>query len=357
MKAIDFRRVSQLEAIMRRMHPRIEEVTQEIEASLPLVERLTGEVRKRITGQEALVDRLVIALLAGGHVLVEGLPGLAKTLAARTLAEAVGLAFGRVQFTPDLLPADLVGTLVYEQRTGEFVARLGPVFTNVLLADEINRAPAKVQSALLESMQERRVTIGGETHRLPEPFLVLATQNPIEHEGTYPLPEAQLDRFMMKVLVGYPGRSAEREMLDRLLEIEPSAGGEAGSPEAIAVEPVLGAVGLARLRATAHRVYVDGRIRDYALGLVEATRPGAAASEPIAALVRYGASPRASLHLVLAARGHALLRGRGYVLPEDVKAVAPDVLRHRIGLSYEAEADEVTADEILGRVLERVPVP
>ena len=340
------------------VHEEIQEVTREVEAALPGVERLAAEVAKRIVGQETLVDRLLIGLLAGGHVLLEGVPGLAKTLAARTLAEAVGLGFGRVQFTPDLLPADLVGTLVYDRRTGEFVARRGPIFANLLLADEINRAPAKVQSALLEAMQERRVTIGDAAHPLPDPFLVLATQNPIEHEGTYALPEAQLDRFLMKVVVDYPGRAAERRMLDRLLAVGPETTGTAGDAEAIAVEPVFDADGLRAVRATAQRVYVDDRIRDYAVRLVEATRPSSRAGiDRIGEHVRYGASPRATLGLSLAARGHAFLRGRAYVVPEDVKAVAPDVLRHRLVLTYEAEADEVTADMVVKRVLDRVAVP
>ncbi len=341
-----------------RVHPEIESVTREIETSLPHVARLTAEVGKRIVRQPVLVERLVIGLLTGGHVLLEGVPGLAKTLAARTLAEAVGLDFGRVQFTPDLLPADLVGTLIFDRQTGAFVARRGPVFTNILLADEINRAPAKVQSALLEAMQERQVTIGDATHKLPDPFLVLATQNPIEHEGTYALPEAQVDRFMFKVVVGYPGREAEREILDRLLAIGPETTGEAGDPSGIAVEPALGAVGLRTLRRTAHRIYTDDRIREYAVRVVEATRPGEpTASGNIGDHLRYGASPRATLHLVVAAKGHAFLRGRAYVVPEDLKAVAPDVLRHRLVLTYEAEADEITAEMIVKRVLDRVPVP
>jgi MoxR-like ATPase len=340
------------------VHSEIESVTREIEAALPRVERLSAEVRKRIVGQPVLVDRLLIGLLTGGHVLLEGVPGLAKTLAARTLAEAVGLGFGRIQFTPDLLPADLIGTLVLDRRTGAFVARRGPVFTNVLLADEINRAPAKVQSALLEAMQERQVTIGDETHRLPDPFLVLATQNPIEHEGTYALPEAQVDRFMLKVLVGYPSRDAEREMLDRLLAIGPETTGEAGDANAIAVAPALDAAGFKELRRTAHQVYTDERIREYVVRIVEATRPGAHAGvEGVRENVRHGASPRATLHLTVAAKGHAFLRGRAYVVPEDVKAVAPDVLRHRLVLTYEAEADEVTPDAVVKRVLDRVAVP
>lgn len=335
----------------------IETLTREIEAALPVVERLTGEIHRRIVGQNALVDRLLVGLLTGGHILLEGVPGLAKTLAVRTLAEAVGLEFGRVQFTPDLLPADLVGTLVLDRRTGEFVPRTGPIFTNLLLADEINRAPAKVQSALLEAMQERRVTIGETTHRLPDPFLVLATQNPIEHEGTYALPEAQLDRFMLKVLVTYPAPEVEREMLDRLLAVGPERTGEAGDAEAIPVEPVLGATALRALRQHTHRIYVDERIREYIVRLVVASRPAETAPADVAEAVRFGASPRATLFLAIAAKAHAFLRGRAYVIPEDVKAMAPDVLRHRIVLTFEAEADEISSDAVVKRILDRVRVP
>ncbi len=255
------------------MSSELEAASREIEVALPLVEQLAHEMQRRIVGQPVLIERLLIGLVTGGHVLLEGVPGLAKTLAARTLAEAVGLGFGRVQFTPDLLPSDLLGTLVYDRRTGQFVPHYGPIFTNILLADEINRAPAKVQSALLESMQERRVTIGDTTYRLPEPFLVLATQNPIEHEGTYALPEAQIDRFMLKVLITYPDRSSEREMLDLLLGVGPEVTGDAGNADAIRITPVIDAAGVALCRRAAHAVYADDRIRDYVLRLVEATRP------------------------------------------------------------------------------------
>jgi len=336
----------------------LEAASREIEVALPLVEQLAHEMQRRIVGQPVLIERLLIGLVTGGHVLLEGVPGLAKTLAARTLAEAVGLGFGRVQFTPDLLPSDLLGTLVYDRRTGQFVPHYGPIFTNILLADEINRAPAKVQSALLESMQERRVTIGDTTYRLPEPFLVLATQNPIEHEGTYALPEAQIDRFMLKVLITYPDRSSEREMLDLLLGVGPEVTGDAGNADAIRITPVIDAAGVALCRRAAHAVYADDRIRDYVLRLVEATRPSAATRiESIREHVRYGASPRATLYLTLAAKAHAFLRHRPYVVPEDVKSIAPDVLRHRIVLTYEAEADEITPDDVVRKVLDKVAVP
>jgi MoxR-like ATPase len=336
----------------------LEAASREILVALPLVERLAHEMQRRIVGQPALIERLLIGLLTGGHVLLEGVPGLAKTLTARTLAQTVGLAFGRVQFTPDLLPADLIGTMVYDRRTGQFVPHHGPIFTNLLLADEINRAPAKVQSALLEAMQERRVTLGDTTYRLPEPFLVMATQNPIEHEGTYALPEAQVDRFMLKVRVGYPDRASEREMLDLLLGLGPNAAGEAGTVDAIPVAAVLDADGLATCRRAAFGVYADDRIRDYVLRIVEATRPGPGPrSDQIREHVRYGASPRATLYLALAAKAHAFLRQRAFVIPEDVKSIAPDVLRHRIVMTYEAEADEITSDDIITKVLDRVPVP
>ncbi|HQR37330.1 MAG TPA: AAA family ATPase [Blastocatellia bacterium] len=340
------------------MSSELEAASREIEVALPLVEQLAHEMQRRIVGQPVLIERLLIGLVTGGHVLLEGVPGLAKTLAARTLAEAVGLGFGRVQFTPDLLPSDLLGTLVYDRRTGQFVPHYGPIFTNILLADEINRAPAKVQSALLESMQERRVTIGDTTYRLPEPFLVLATQNPIEHEGTYALPEAQIDRFMLKVLITYPDRSSEREMLDLLLGVGPEVTGDAGNADAIRITPVIDAAGVALCRRAAHAVYADDRIRDYVLRLVEATRPSAATRiESIREHVRYGASPRATLYLTLAAKAHAFLRHRPYVVPEDVKSIAPDVLRHRIVLTYEAEADEITPDDVVRKVLDKVAVP
>jgi MoxR-like ATPase len=306
-----------------------------------------AEVKKVIVGQRVLVDRMMVALLCRGHLLVEGVPGLAKTLAVRTLGRALDLTFSRIQFTPDLLPADLVGTLIYQQKTGEFVARKGPVFTHLLLADEINRAPAKVQSALLEAMQERQVTLGDTTHPLPEPFLVFATQNPIEQEGTYPLPEAQVDRFLLKARVDYPSREEERQILDRML------GGEV--PE---TRPALDVEAVRRLAATARAVHLDERIRDYIVAIVTATRrPKDVGLLEMAHLVAFGASPRATLAFSEASRAVAFLHGRGYVVPEDVKEIAADVLRHRILLTYEAEAENVTSEELIGRVLERVEVP
>src|SRR5690606_34028014 len=309
--------------------------------------RLTVELRKRVVGQEAMIERLLIGLLTGGHVLLEGVPGLAKTLTVRSLAEALDATFQRIQFTPDLLPADVVGTMIYNQRTGEFTAKRGPVFAHLVLADEINRAPPKVQSALLEAMQERQVTIGGETHALPEPFLVLATQNPIEHEGTYPLPEAQVDRFMLKLRVGYPDREREKEIMRRVAGHEPAP-----------LEVVATPAEILAARKEISELYMDEKIADYIVDLVHATRsPGDFGLGSLAPLIEYGASPRASIFLATAARAHAYLDGRGYVLPEDVKAIGPDVLRHRIITSYEAEAEEVTADDIVARIFEAVDVP
>jgi MoxR-like ATPase len=316
-------------------------------ARAPVVARVTEAVHRRIIGQEAVVERLLIGLLTGGHVLFEGVPGLAKTLAVRTLAEAIDASFQRIQFTPDLLPADVVGTTIYRQHTGEFVAHRGPIFANIVLADEVNRAPAKVQAALLEAMQERQVTIGGETHPLPHPFLVLATQNPIEQMGTYALPEAQVDRFMLKVRVGYPTRAAEKEMLRRL-----SGGGVAP------VEPVVTPAEILAAREEIAGLYLDDRVADYILDLVECTRePGRFGAPELEPLIEYGASPRATLALAACARAHAFLRGRSFVLPDDVKAIAPDVLRHRVVTSFEAEAQEVAADELVRRVLGAVAVP
>jgi MoxR-like ATPase len=311
------------------------------------VQAAVDEVRKVIVGQRALVDRMMVALLCRGHLLVEGVPGLAKTLAVKTLGQVLDLQFARIQFTPDLLPADLVGTLVYQQKSGEFVARKGPVFTNLLLADEINRAPAKVQSALLESMQERQVTLGDATHSLPDPFLVFATQNPIEQEGTYPLPEAQVDRFLMKARVDYPTKAEERQVLDRMV-----------SGEAPSVSKVLSADAVRRLAARVREVYMDDRLRDYMVSLVAATRnPRSVGLVDLGPLVAYGASPRATLAFSEASRAVAFLRGRGYVVPEDVKEIARDVLRHRVLLTYEAEAENVTSDTVVERILERVEVP
>ncbi len=315
------------------------------ETGLPM-ERLLYEVKKIIVGQDHLLERLVVALLARGHILVEGVPGLAKTMAIKTVAEAIGGEFKRIQFTPDLVPADLVGTRIYNQKTGEFNTSLGPVFTNLLLADEINRAPAKVQSALLEVMQERQVTIGRETFKVSNPFLVLATQNPIETEGTYPLPEAQVDRFMLKVLVGYPSATEEFVIVERMTgRLEP-------------VQTVLTTADLLGLQQEVDQVYADPAIIEFAVKLVTTTRqPKAAGLKELAPYILYGASPRASINLILTGRALAFVRGRGYVLPQDVLDMAYDVLRHRLVLSYEALSDNVTADDLLKKVVARIPVP
>jgi MoxR-like ATPase len=312
-----------------------------------LVQAILEQVGRRVVGQEYMVERLLIGLLAGGHVLLEGVPGLAKTLTVKTLAETISTTFQRIQFTPDLLPADVLGTMIYDQSTGEFRAKQGPIFANIVLADEINRAPAKVQSALLEAMQEKQVTIGGTTYPLQEPFLVLATQNPIEQEGTYPLPEAQVDRFMLKLRVGYPSRAEEKEIMQRMASGEPIRVEHAATPRQILD---------ARHRIT--ELYVDDRIMDYIVDIVHATRRPAEAGMPdLTPLIEYGASPRATIFLVQAARALAFLRGRNFVTPDDVKAIAPDVLRHRVLTTYEAEAEEVTSDEIVRRVLAGVVAP
>jgi MoxR-like ATPase len=311
------------------------------------VDRLTNEVGKVIVGQTYMIERILIGLFTGGHILLEGVPGLAKTLTVRTLCDAVDAKFARVQFTPDLLPADLVGTVIYNQKTAEFSSKLGPIFANLVLADEINRAPAKVQSALLEAMQERQVTIGEVSHPLPNPFLVMATQNPIEQEGTYPLPEAQMDRFLMLVKVGYPSRNEERQIVDR-----------ATAPLQTKVERVAGLEDIGKARSIIRDVYMDDRVKDYIVDVVFATRePQQRGLKEMAPLIEHGASPRASIALALAARAHAFLRHRGYVTPEDVKAIGPDVMRHRMVLSYEAEAENVTAEAIVRRVFEVVEVP
>jgi MoxR-like ATPase len=311
------------------------------------VDKVLAEVGQVIVGQKYMVERILIGLLTGGHVLLEGVPGLAKTLTVRTLCSAIEAKFARIQFTPDLLPADLVGTVIYEQRTGEFRSKKGPIFANLVLADEINRAPAKVQSALLEAMQERQVTIGDGTHPLPTPFAVLATQNPIEQEGTYPLPEAQVDRFMMLVKVGYPTREEERQIMDRMVGSAPRE-----------VTPVATPDDLINGRRTVEQLYMDDKVKDYIVDVVHATRaPGKHGLRDLDGLIEYGASPRASIALNLAARAHAFLRHRGYVTPEDVKEVGPDVLRHRVVLTYEAEAEQVTAEQVVKRVFEVVEVP
>ena len=311
------------------------------------VETLRAETSKRVIGQNYMIERMLIGLLTGGHVLLEGVPGLAKTLTVNTLAEAIQLDFQRIQFTPDLLPADLVGTMIYNQRTQDFEVRRGPVFTNIVLADEINRAPAKVQSALLESMQEKQVTIGDTTHPLPRPFLVLATQNPIEQEGTYPLPEAQVDRFMLMVKVGYPTRDEERQIMDLMATDEPPT-----------VNPVIDGARLQAARDVVDQIYIESSVKDYIVDIVVATRdPKTVGADRLADYIEYGASPRASIFLNRAARAHAFLNGRGFVMPEDIKAVAPDVLRHRLIPSFEAEADERTSESLLQELLDHIDVP
>jgi MoxR-like ATPase len=312
-----------------------------------MIQEVVDQVGRRIVGQNYMIERLVISILTGGHVLLEGVPGLAKTLAVRTLAETINTTFQRIQFTPDLLPADILGTQVYDQSNGQFSVKKGPIFANIILADEINRAPAKVQAALLEAMQEKQVTIGGQTFKLDEPFLVLATQNPIEQEGTYPLPEAQVDRFMLKLHVGYPTRDEEKEILRRM------AGGHA-----IAVRHVASPATIMAARDKIADLYMDERIVDYIVSIVHATRfPAEAGLQDLAPLIEFGASPRATLSLAQASRAHAFLRERAFVTPDDVKAIAPDVLRHRVLTTYEAEAEEVTSDAIVSRILAAVPAP
>jgi MoxR-like ATPase len=330
----------------------IREITEEVEREGGTLAQVRRELRKQIIGQDRLLDRLLIGLISNAHLLIEGVPGLAKTLAVTTLAQSIRSRFRRIQFTPDLLPADLVGTLVYHPGTGEFTTKKGPIFANIVLADEINRAPAKVQSALLEAMQERQVTIGDATHPLDDPFMVLATQNPIEQEGTYPLPEAQVDRFMLKVVVGYPDRDEELAIVRRVARTEP--------PQP--VEGILEPADFARLRALVDRIYLDEKVEEYIVDLVRSTREPAAFNLDIGALdvgnlIEYGASPRATIYLALAARAYALLQGRGFVTPQDVKTMAPDVLRHRVIVTYEAEAEERTSDDLIALILEALPVP
>jgi MoxR-like ATPase len=311
------------------------------------VPRVLKEVSRRIVGQDAMIERLLVGLLTGGHILLEGVPGLAKTLAVRTLAEIIHASFSRIQFTPDLLPADVIGTMVFNQKSQEFHVKKGPLFAQIILADEINRAPAKVQAALLEAMQEHQVTIGGTTYPLQEPFMVLATQNPIESEGTYPLPEAQLDRFMLKVRVGYPTRDEEKDVVLRM------SGGQE-----IPIERLLDPADILAARSAISGLYMDQKVVDYIVDLVRATRdPGLVGLNDIKALVAFGGSPRASIALAQAARAHAFLRERAYVIPEDVRALAPDVLRHRIVLTFEAEAEDVTTDDVVTRVLGALKVP
>jgi MoxR-like ATPase len=329
------------------MAPDIRAMMDVISAESAFVDDLHNEIGKVIVGQRRMVDRILIGLLTGGHILLEGVPGLAKTLAVKTVADAIKAHFSRIQFTPDLLPADLVGTLVFNPKTQEFQPRRGPVFANLVLADEINRAPAKVQSALLEAMQERQVTIGDTTYPLPKPFLVLATQNPIEQEGTYPLPEAQTDRFMMHVKVGYPTRTDERVIMER-----------AARPTPTQVQPVIDIQRIERAQAVVANIHSDDKVKDYILNLVWATRePKNANLERLAPLIEMGASPRASIALNLAARAHAFLRRRPAVFPDDVKAIGPDVLRHRIKLTYEAEAENVKVEDVVQKIFDTVPIP
>jgi len=314
------------------------------------IERMVESIGRVIVGQQAMIERLVIGLLCNGHVLLEGVPGLAKTLTVSTLAKAINAEFKRIQFTPDLLPADLVGTLIYNPKEGTFFPKKGPVFANIVLADEINRAPAKVQSALLESMQERQVTIGEETYPLPEPFLVLATQNPIEQEGTYPLPEAQMDRFMLKIKVDYPTKSEERAILDRMASVK--SGSSPPQPHVIELDDILAA------RDAVNQIYIDDKIKDYIVDIVRATRePAEYGLDDLAKLIDFGASPRATIALTIASRAHAFLAGRGYVTPQDVKTIGMDVLRHRVIPSYEAEAEGLDSDAIVKRIFDGVPVP
>ncbi len=324
-----------------------EALDEQVRQAATWINRLRAEVGRVIVGQEQLVERLLVGLLANGHVLLEGVPGLAKTLSVRTLAAAIHASFHRIQFTPDLLPADIVGTLIYSPQDGKYHATKGPVFANFVLADEINRAPAKVQSALLETMQERQVTLGGETMPLPSPFLVLATENPIDQEGTYPLPEAQVDRFMFKVLLDYPSFEEERRILDRMAFTTPE----------IHAEPVIELGEIARTRKLVDQIHVDEKIREYIVHLVFATRRPEQYQLDIKHYIQFGASPRATIFLTLAAKAWALLQGRAYVTPEDVKSIGPDVLRHRVILTYEAEAQAVTTDALVRQILNTVPVP
>ena len=325
----------------------VKQIGERVARESEVLERIRAEIGRVIIGQEALVDRLLLALLSNNHVLIEGVPGLAKTLTVTTLAQAIRASFHRIQFTPDLLPADVIGTMIYNPKTGEFSTKRGPVFANIILADEINRAPAKVQSALLEAMQERHVTIGDETFVLDDPFMVLATQNPIEQEGTYPLPEARVDRFMLKLKVSYPSREEELKILRRMARTSPE----------LSVSPVLEPGDILRLRELTDDIFMDEKIEEYIVSLVEASRSPATYGLDIGDLIRYGASPRATIYLAMAARGNALLQGRGYVTPQDIKSVAMDVLRHRVVITYEAEAEEKSSEDVVQQILDSVDVP
>ena len=329
------------------MHTDIEEIQKRVEKESAFVEKLIEQISKVIVGQKTLIQRLLIGILANGHILIEGVPGLAKTLSVQTLSDTIDAKFRRIQFTPDLLPADLIGTMVYNPKTSQFTVKKGPIFANIILADEINRAPAKVQSALLEAMQERQVTIGGETHKLDDPFLVLATQNPIEQEGTYPLPEAQVDRFMLMVKIGYPSPTEEREIMDRYTVKEVPTAKKVIKPKDIL-----------RARDVVRDIYVDDKVKEYIVNIVFASRePTKYGLDDLTDLIAYGASPRASLFLNLGAKAHAFLKGRGYITPEDIKAIGHDILRHRIIVSYEAEAEEIKSDDIVNKIFDAVEVP
>ncbi len=325
----------------------VQEINQQVKEASGFVEKIREEIGRVIVGQTYLVDRLLLGILANGHILIEGVPGLAKSLSVRVLARAINTSYQRIQFTPDLLPADLLGTLVYNPKTGEFTTNKGPIFANVILADEINRAPAKVQSALLEAMQERQVTIGKESFALPEPFMVLATQNPIEQEGTYPLPEAQVDRFMLKLVLDYPDKKEEKLIMDRMAVTDYEL------PARAVIEPEE----ILRAREVVDRIYVDEKVKDYILDLVFATREPDQYNLEIGDYIQYGASPRATIYLTVAARAYAFLKGRGYVTPQDVKTVGKDVLRHRVIVNYEAEAEDLTSEDLIGKIFDQIEVP
>jgi MoxR-like ATPase len=325
----------------------VKQIGERVSEKSSQLDRIRSEIGKVIVGQEALVDGLLLALLCNQHALLEGVPGLAKTLSVTTLAKAVQVSFRRIQFTPDLLPADLIGTLVYNPKSGDFTTKKGPIFANIILADEINRAPAKVQSALLEAMQERQVTIGEESFKLEAPFMVLATQNPIEQEGTYPLPEAQIDRFMLKLKITYPTKAEEHKILKKMATSAPD----------MDVEPVMQAQDIADLRGLADEIYLDDKIEEYIVNIVEATREPSQYGLEIGDMIRYGASPRATIFLAMGARAHALLQGRGYVTPQDVKDIGLDILRHRVIVTYEAEAEEKTSEDLVRQIFDTVEVP
>ena len=325
----------------------VKQIGERVEKESPVIQQIRTEMHKIIVGQDELIDGLVLALLCNNHVLIEGVPGLAKTLSITTLAKMLQASFRRLQFTPDLLPADVIGTLIYNPKTGDFTTKKGPIFANIILADEINRAPAKVQSALLEAMQERQVTIGDTSYPLDDPFMVMATQNPIEQEGTYPLPEAQVDRFMFKIMVSYPTKSDEHKILKRMAKTSPS----------LEVNPVISPADIKRLRLLADDIYMDEKIEEYIIDIIEATRNPEAYKLDIKDYIRYGASPRASIFLAMASKANAFIEGRGYVTPQDVKTVAMKVLRHRVIITYEAEAEEKTSEDIVNHILQTVDVP